>query len=147
MKSGEVAALALPSGYRGRHASTDVAIGCARMTGTMAAEGRPWPGIQAVRDAVDGEIETFLDHRAADAPDPCLRPLVEIIRTCTGGGKRLPPLFCVGGWMVAGGAGGSPVILRAGAALELFHTFAGTEVPMTRRSRPRSAMAGERTWG
>ncbi|MDR7275517.1 polyprenyl synthetase family protein [Catenuloplanes atrovinosus] len=106
--------------------------------GTVTAAGL-WPG--AVRDAVDAEIAAFLDREAAAAPDPCLPPLVEVARTFTGGGKRIRPLFCAAGWLAAGGATGSPAIHRAGAALELFHTFALIHDDImdnsdTRRGRP-----------
>ncbi|MEJ3750153.1 polyprenyl synthetase family protein [Actinomycetes bacterium KLBMP 9797] len=77
-----------------------------------------------VRTAVDGVLHAFLDTKAARAPDPCIPPLVDVIREFLAGGKRLRPMFCYAGWTMAGGDPASKAIVQAGAGLELFHSFA-----------------------
>ena len=49
--------------------------------------------------------------------------LDEVIRLVRSGGKRLRPAFCFWGYRAAGGED-DEAILRVGAGLELFHTFA-----------------------
>lgn len=90
------------------------------------AAARPAPAtlLAAVRSRVDAELEQFLDAQARSAPDACLPPLIEVIRSFVSGGKRLRPLFCHCGWIAAGGDPDATAPARAGAALELFHSFA-----------------------
>ena len=84
------------------------------------------PALEVIRGRVDRVLESFLLARrddmaalAAEAAD-----LVdEIRRLVVAGGKRIRPAFCYWGHRAAGGPDGEP-ILRAAAALELFHTFA-----------------------
>ena len=84
------------------------------------------PALEVIRGRVDRVLESFLLARrdemaalAAEAAD-----LVdEIRRLVAAGGKRIRPAFCYWGHRAAGGPDGEP-ILRAAAALELFHTFA-----------------------
>lgn len=80
--------------------------------------------LDGARAEVDAELDRFLDDKARAAPDPCLPPLVEVLRGFVSGGKRLRPLFCHAGFVAAGGAPGDPAPALTGAALELFHTFA-----------------------
>jgi geranylgeranyl diphosphate synthase, type I len=47
----------------------------------------------------------------------------ELRRIVKAGGKRIRPAFCYWGYRAAGGDDGEPIV-RAAAALELFHTFA-----------------------
>ncbi len=47
----------------------------------------------------------------------------ELRRLVAAGGKRIRPAFCYWGYRAAGGDDGEPIV-RAAAALELFHTFA-----------------------
>ncbi|TMK49438.1 MAG: polyprenyl synthetase family protein, partial [Actinobacteria bacterium] len=47
----------------------------------------------------------------------------ELRRVVEAGGKRIRPAFCYWGYRAAGGDDGEPIV-RAAAALELFHTFA-----------------------
>ncbi len=51
-------------------------------------------------------------------------PIGEIERLVLAGGKRLRPAFCHWGAIAAGGEQDSPVVVDAGAALELLHAFA-----------------------
>lgn len=79
-----------------------------------------------VRGRVDEELERFLDERRAElaALDPAAVVLVdEILRLLAAGGKRLRPALCLWAHRAAGGGDGAPIV-RAGAALELLHTFA-----------------------
>ncbi len=64
--------------------------------------------LRAERQAAESELHTLLD---------------ELEAVITAGGKRLRPRFCYWGFRAAGGVDG-PEIIRAGAALELLHTFA-----------------------
>ena len=84
------------------------------------------PALEMIRGRVERVLESFLVSRrdemaaltaeAADLVD-------EIRRLVAAGGKRIRPAFCYWGHRAAGGTDGEP-ILRAAAALELFHTFA-----------------------
>lgn len=75
---------------------------------------------------MDEELRTFLDRRRAEvaSADPDAAPLVdELIRLVAAGGKRIRPALCYWGYRAAGGEDERRII-RAGAALELLHTFA-----------------------
>lgn len=76
------------------------------------------------RRRVDTALDRFLDTQTDRAPDACLRPLIDVVRDFTAGGKRLRPLFCYCGWVAAGHDPEEPALARVGAALELFHSFA-----------------------
>jgi geranylgeranyl diphosphate synthase type I len=57
--------------------------------------------------------------------DPDLaEPLDALRRLVLAGGKRLRPAFCHWAFVGAGGDRDDPLVVDAGAALELFHTFA-----------------------
>jgi len=77
-----------------------------------------------VRAEVDATLDRFLAEKARTAPDPCLPPLVDVLRGFVVGGKRLRPLFCHCGFLAAGGSPDDPAAAWTGAALEMFHTFA-----------------------
>ncbi|TQM84027.1 geranylgeranyl diphosphate synthase type I [Saccharothrix saharensis] len=77
-----------------------------------------------VRAEVDATLDRFLAEKARTAPDPCLPPLVDVLREFVAGGKRLRPLFCHCGYVAAGGSPDDRAVAWAGAALEMFHTFA-----------------------
>jgi geranylgeranyl diphosphate synthase type I len=76
--------------------------------------------------AVDEELRRFLAGRQEElsslAPDTLLL-LDELARIVEAGGKRLRPTFCYWGHRAAGGRWGEAIV-RAGAAIELLHTFA-----------------------
>jgi geranylgeranyl diphosphate synthase, type I len=84
------------------------------------------PALQEVRGRVDLVVLSFLEAKhakmarlapqAADVVD-------EIRRLVAAGGKRIRPAFCYWGYRAGGGEDGEPIV-RAAAALELFHTFA-----------------------
>ncbi|PSL53050.1 geranylgeranyl diphosphate synthase type I [Saccharothrix carnea] len=77
-----------------------------------------------VRAKVDETLDRFLAEKARTAPDPCLPPLVDVLREFVSGGKRLRPLFCHCGFVAAGGSPHDRAVAWTGAALEMFHTFA-----------------------
>jgi geranylgeranyl diphosphate synthase type I len=78
------------------------------------------------RDRVDDELTRFLSRErerlSVVAPDATIL-FDELARTIQAGGKRLRPLFCYWGYR-AGGGTDEVAVARAGAALELLHTFA-----------------------
>ncbi len=77
----------------------------------------------AVERHVDAFLRSETDRWAAvdSALAPPLDALRELVRS---GGKRLRPAFCLAGFVGAGGNVDDPIVLDAGAALELLHTFA-----------------------
>lgn len=77
-----------------------------------------------IRADVDESLSRFTQAKMANAPDDCLPPLIRVIDGFIAGGKRLRPLFCVCGWVAAGGEQDAPAVREVGAALELFHAFA-----------------------
>jgi geranylgeranyl diphosphate synthase type I len=84
------------------------------------------PGAAALRDRFDDELSTFLSSRRREAELLDERAVIlvdEIRRLVEAGGKRLRPAFCYWGYR-ATGAPDDARIVRAGAALELLHTFA-----------------------
>lgn len=74
--------------------------------------------------AVGETLEEFLEGQARHPLDPCLPPLVDVVREFLGGGGRSRPLFCYCGWLAGDGDPAGGPVARLGAALELFHTFA-----------------------
>jgi geranylgeranyl diphosphate synthase, type I len=88
--------------------------------------GRPSRGLAALADRIDRVLLEFLagERRALAGAHPGSEAAVEEIeRLVRAGGKRLRPILCMLGHEAAGGAIGRS-ILRAGAAIELLHTFA-----------------------
>jgi geranylgeranyl diphosphate synthase type I len=81
------------------------------------------PSADALRRRVDAELLGFLE-RTDVVTEPEARPLLDELEAIVrAGGKRLRPRFAYWGYRAAGGTDGAPII-RAGAALELLHTFA-----------------------
>ena len=80
----------------------------------------------SVRRRVDEVLVSFLLERqesmARMAPEAA-EMVDELRRVVEAGGKRIRPAFCYWGFRAAGGDDGEPIV-RAAAALELFHTFA-----------------------
>ena len=89
-----------------------------------AARPDPVDLLESFRSRVDTELVRFLDAQERSAPDECLPPIIDVIRSFVSRGKRLRPLFCHCGWTAAGGDPEALAPARAGAALELFHSFA-----------------------
>ncbi|MEO7397656.1 MAG: polyprenyl synthetase family protein [Ilumatobacteraceae bacterium] len=56
--------------------------------------------------------------------DVLIEPYVAIRNLVLAGGKRLRPVFCFWGFVGAGGNPDDPLVVDAGAALELLHAFA-----------------------
>jgi geranylgeranyl diphosphate synthase, type I len=107
--------------------------------GTQHRESAPRPPVlpaaaadlDRVRSAVSDTLTGFLDvqRRTLAAMDPSLTPVVDEVCALADGGKRLRPLFAYWGWRgVAADAPGpaedDAAVLRAVAALELFHASA-----------------------
>jgi geranylgeranyl diphosphate synthase type I len=82
--------------------------------------------LDSVRRRVDEALASFLQERretmATIAPEAA-EMVDELRRIVAAGGKRIRPAFCYWGYRAAGGDDGEPIV-RAAAALELFHTFA-----------------------
>lgn len=107
---------------------------------------------EAVLERVERQLEVFLSRRREEMAtvDPAAGLLVdEIGRIVRAGGKRIRPAFCYWGYRCAGGEDDEPIV-RAAAALELFHTFALVhddvmDAARTRRGVPSSHihLAGE----
>jgi len=77
----------------------------------------------ALRARVDDVLLGFLRDEQ-DVVESEVHPLLHELEAIVGaGGKRLRPRFCYWGFRAGGGAD-APEIIRAGAALELLHTFA-----------------------
>jgi geranylgeranyl diphosphate synthase type I len=94
-----------------------------------------------LRGRIDNALAEFLDEGLAAVEEIACRSAFELVRSYVlGGGKRIRPTFCYWGWRGAGGADCDEIV-RAAAALELFHAFAlihddimdGSD---TRRGRP-----------
>ena len=90
---------------------------------------------------VQQALDEFLAGRAAvlAAVGPECAPLVDSIRRLVAGGKRLRPAFCYWGWRGAGGDDDDRVV-RAAAALELFHAAALIHDDLMDRSDTRRGM-------
>ncbi|WP_406515248.1 4-hydroxy-3-methylbut-2-enyl diphosphate reductase [Streptomyces sp. NBC_00873] len=78
-------------------------------------------------DRVGTRIEELLIAEAArwSAVDARVAvPVEAIAELVAAGGKRLRPLFCVSGYLAAGGTADEDTVVDAAAALELLHVFA-----------------------
>jgi geranylgeranyl diphosphate synthase type I len=85
------------------------------------------PSLVAVGQRAEARIVALLDAEADRwaAVDPMLgEPIGALQDLVLAGGKRLRPAFCSWAFVGAGGAPDSPLVVDAGAALELLHTFA-----------------------
>lgn len=76
-----------------------------------------------IRVRVEARLREFLGAKTAAAAAADLpADVVEAISTFLfAGGKRIRPLFCVLGWYAGGGGELSDQVIRAAAAVELFH--------------------------
>ncbi|HEX2063567.1 MAG TPA: polyprenyl synthetase family protein, partial [Acidimicrobiales bacterium] len=76
---------------------------------------------------VEARIEELLEsevERWAALDVDLLEPLRALQRLIRAGGKRLRPAFCHWAFVAAGGDPEAQLVVDAGAALELLHTFA-----------------------
>jgi geranylgeranyl diphosphate synthase, type I len=97
------------------------------------------PECRELAERVDDELVRFLgEQRKAVAGDDTNAATIfdELDRVISSGGKRLRPLFCCLGYRAAGEEIDDRTI-RAGAALELLHTFAIVHDDVMDRSRSR----------
>ena len=87
----------------------------------------PPESLQGIASAVESRIESFLSTEVerwkAIHPD-LAEPLLLLRANILTGGKRIRPAFCHWAFVGAGGDSEDPVIVDAGAALELLHSFA-----------------------
>ena len=87
----------------------------------------PPVSLRRIATAVESRIDAFLTSECErwKSVDPDLaEPLVALRTSILSGGKRLRPAFCHWGFVGAGGDPADPLIVDAGAALELLHSFA-----------------------
>ncbi|HEX8770016.1 MAG TPA: hypothetical protein VF711_04535, partial [Acidimicrobiales bacterium] len=70
-------------------------------------------------DLLEGEIQYW-----SDADCELTDPLSALRDLVLAGGKRLRPAFCHWAFVGAGGDADEPLVIDAGAAIELLHTFA-----------------------
>lgn len=104
------------------------------------------------RARIDGVLFGFLAERLEEAAkvDPrATEPIDEIERLLRAGGKRIRPAFCYWGYRAAGGPDDERIV-RASAALELFHTMAlihddVMDLEQERRGRPTLHVRGSHT--
>lgn len=95
---------------------------------TAPARTAPVPRcLAAVTGPVEDRIRSLLDGEAVRwclVDDELLEPIEALRDFVLAGGKRLRPAFCHWAFVGAGGDPVDPVVVDAGAALELLHTFA-----------------------
>lgn len=100
------------------------------MTDLPAVRPTTTPGTRADAAAftakVNAELADFLDRQQREVGDisPHASELVASIRDLVRGGKRLRPQFAYWGYVGSGGDPDDEVVVRAGAALELFQAAA-----------------------
>ncbi len=93
----------------------------------MVAVPSPPPSLRAIAERIDARIDVLLGDESArwSAVDADLaEPLRIMHQLVMAGGKRLRPAFCHWAFVGAGGDPDDALIVNAGAALELLHTFA-----------------------
>ncbi|HEV2310338.1 MAG TPA: polyprenyl synthetase family protein [Acidimicrobiia bacterium] len=85
------------------------------------------PSLVLVGTRVEVRILTLLDAEArrwTDVDPELAAPILALRDLVIAGGKRLRPAFCHWAYVGAGGDPDVPIVVDAGAALELLHTFA-----------------------
>lgn len=81
----------------------------------------PFRPTSQLRDRIDDALQAFIASSRASSAAPELFDELSVL--IAAGGKRIRPVFCYWGHLAAGGRDGNEIV-RAGAALELLHTFA-----------------------
>src|SRR5689334_5539797 len=76
-----------------------------------------------VADRIEGLLDAEIERWKAVDPD-LAAPLESLRELVLAGGKRLRPAFCHWAFVGAGGDPLDPIVVDAGGALELLHTFA-----------------------
>jgi geranylgeranyl diphosphate synthase type I len=95
-----------------------------RLNGATAAIP---PSLAVVGGRVERRIGALLDEELArwrSVDRSLVEPLIALRDLILAGGKRLRPAFCHWAYVGAGGAADDAIVVDAGAALELLHTFA-----------------------
>lgn len=91
-------------------------------------EGAPTTAaVDAISGPVGARIDALLDGEVArwsELHTSLVEPLTTLQDFVRAGGKRLRPAFCYWSFVGAGGDPLDPVVVDAGAALELLHSFA-----------------------
>src|SRR5438128_8359320 len=85
------------------------------------------PSLAEIAPRVDARIDALLASELErwTAVDTSLEEPFDALRQLVlAGGKRLRPAFCHWAFVGAGGSADDPLVVDAGAALELLHTFA-----------------------
>ncbi|MCU1460691.1 MAG: geranylgeranyl pyrophosphate synthase [Acidimicrobiales bacterium] len=83
--------------------------------------------LEGIARAVEARIAAVLDEEIArwsSLEVDLAEPLTALRSFILAGGKRLRPAFCHWAFVGAGGSAGDSMVVDAGAALELLHTFA-----------------------
>lgn len=90
----------------------------------MAVRAAEDISIGALRGRIEQALAEFLDQGLATVAEVTPGSAFELMRSYVlDGGKRIRPAICYWGWRGAGGADCDEIV-RAAAALELFHAFA-----------------------
>jgi geranylgeranyl diphosphate synthase type I len=85
------------------------------------------PSLVTVAERVEERLEAFLTDEAARwaaLSEDLVAPIESLRSLVMGGGKRLRPAFCFWGYQAAGGDPDDPLVIEAGAALEMLQAFA-----------------------
>lgn len=83
--------------------------------------------LTGIASRVEDRLQTLIDAEEArwlQLSDVLADPFAAIRGLVLAGGKRLRPAFCFWGFVGAGGDPDDPLVIDAGAALELLHAFA-----------------------
>jgi geranylgeranyl diphosphate synthase type I len=110
---------------------------------TRQSAGVP-PSLAEVGARAEARVIELLDEEITRwrAVDPVLgEPLAALRELVLAGGKRLRPAFCHWAFVGAGGSPDDPLVVNAGAALELLHTFALVHDDVMDGSRRRRGLA------
>ena len=114
-------------GRRPRTARSRTTSAGAGLQSAVVTIASPPEQLSAIVSQVDARIAGLLTaelDRWRDVDDALVLPVTTLSDLALNGGKRLRPIFCHLGHLGAGGDPDDPVVVDAGAALELLHAFA-----------------------